>query len=339
MDSLTQIVLGASVGEAVLGKKVGNKALLWGAIAGTIPDLDVIFARGDAITEIVVHRGYSHSIVFAIAMAPLLGWLVHRLYQKRNEASQWEWTRLFFWSIFTHPLLDCLTTYGTQLFLPFSDYRVSIASVFVVDVFYTLPFLICVVAVLFVSRDRFRLRRRINQFGLILSTAYLTLGIINKFRATEVFEKSIAAQNQQMELRFVGTTPLNIVLWYGVAETDSAFYIGYHSFFSRSDVVVWIQYQKLQELLSEVKDECGIDRLKWFSDNLYVVRKGGQDTLNFYSLKFGRTNFTEESAEGSFSFYFRIVGTQNPVYESIRNTEGVQLKNSLWELKEKISGN
>ena len=42
MDSLTQIVLGASVGELVLGKKIGNKSILWGAIAGTIPDLDVL---------------------------------------------------------------------------------------------------------------------------------------------------------------------------------------------------------------------------------------------------------------------------------------------------------
>ena len=42
MDSLTQIVLGASVGEAALGRKVGNRAMVWGAIAGTIPDLDVI---------------------------------------------------------------------------------------------------------------------------------------------------------------------------------------------------------------------------------------------------------------------------------------------------------
>jgi len=42
MDSLTQIVLGAACGEIALGKKIGNKALLFGAIGGTIPDLDVI---------------------------------------------------------------------------------------------------------------------------------------------------------------------------------------------------------------------------------------------------------------------------------------------------------
>ena len=45
MDSLTQIVLGAACGEIVLGKKIGNRALLFGAIGGTIPDLDVFIGR------------------------------------------------------------------------------------------------------------------------------------------------------------------------------------------------------------------------------------------------------------------------------------------------------
>ena len=45
MDSLTQIVLGAACGEVALGKKIGNKALLFGAIGGTIPDLDVFVGR------------------------------------------------------------------------------------------------------------------------------------------------------------------------------------------------------------------------------------------------------------------------------------------------------
>jgi len=43
MDSLTQIVLGGAIGELVAGRKMGNRAVLWGAIAGTIPDLNVFF--------------------------------------------------------------------------------------------------------------------------------------------------------------------------------------------------------------------------------------------------------------------------------------------------------
>jgi len=67
MDSLTQIVLGAAMGEAVLGKKIGNRAILWGAVAGTIPDLDV-FVRffTDPITATEMHRGFSHSLLFCI---------------------------------------------------------------------------------------------------------------------------------------------------------------------------------------------------------------------------------------------------------------------------------
>ena len=82
MDSLTQIVLGAAVGEAVLGRKVGTRAMLWGAIAGTIPDLDVFLRYfTDPITATEMHRGFSHSLVFAIMMAPILGSLANRIHK------------------------------------------------------------------------------------------------------------------------------------------------------------------------------------------------------------------------------------------------------------------
>ena len=110
MDSLTQIVLGAAVGEAVLGRKIGNKAMLYGAIAGTIPDLDVLAQTfTDTITATEMHRGFSHSIVFAVLAAPLLGWLTNKLEHKKGLGWQ-SWSWLFFWGIFTHPLLDIFTT-------------------------------------------------------------------------------------------------------------------------------------------------------------------------------------------------------------------------------------
>ena len=42
MDTITQMALGAAVGEAVLGRKMGGRAMLWGAALGTLPDLDII---------------------------------------------------------------------------------------------------------------------------------------------------------------------------------------------------------------------------------------------------------------------------------------------------------
>lgn len=343
MDSLTQIVLGAAVGEATLGRKVGNKALLWGAIAGTIPDLDVLYIKligGDAIDEIVLHRGFSHSILFAFLMAPILGWLVNWLYKKKQQADFKGWTTLFFWSIFTHPLLDSLTTYGTQLFLPFSDYRVSIASVFVVDLFYTLPFLLCVIGVSMLARTNSK-RRLLNYVGLGLSSTYLLIGLLNKYLATQVFEHDLAKKPDKMELVFTGVTPLNIVLWYGVAETEDSFHVGYYSLFDDNREIDWLAFQKNHQLLDGVENEYGIDRLKWFSDQLYVVSEQGNDTLNLYTMKFGRSKFTSENPEGSFAFYMRVIKLPdgNLKYESVRDVKSIDMKKQLTMLFSRALGN
>lgn len=81
MDSLTQITLGAAVGELVLGRRIGNRAMVWGAIAGTIPDLDV-FSRFwmTEIEALAFHRGVTHSLLFAVTTPFLFGWLTHRYY-------------------------------------------------------------------------------------------------------------------------------------------------------------------------------------------------------------------------------------------------------------------
>lgn len=146
MDSLTQIVLGAACGEIALGKKIGNKALLFGAIGGTIPDLDVFIGRWlfqNEIDAMAFHRGFMHSMIFAILASVILGYLVYWLYntgKRTGITTRKDWIFLFFLSIFTHPLLDSFTPYGTQLFLPFSNYRVAINNISVVDPIYTLPF-------------------------------------------------------------------------------------------------------------------------------------------------------------------------------------------------------
>ena len=173
MDSLTQIVLGASVGEAVLGKKVGNKAILWGAIAGTIPDLDV-FTRYfvDEVTALQWHRGISHSLFFCIVAAPILGWLVSKIH--KNSLADWVgWSKLMFMSLVTHPLLDAHTTWGTQFFWPF-DLRIAYKNIFVADPIYTVPFLILLIIAMTKRRDNPK-RRFYNNLGLYISSGYMIL--------------------------------------------------------------------------------------------------------------------------------------------------------------------
>ena len=71
MDSVTQLAYGAAVGEAVLGSKVGRKALLWGGVLGTLPDLDVLIPLGGPVEDFVYHRGFSHSFFLLALVSPL----------------------------------------------------------------------------------------------------------------------------------------------------------------------------------------------------------------------------------------------------------------------------
>ena len=102
MDSLTHVVFGAALGEAVLGKKIGKKAMLLGAMANTLPDLDVFLVLGDPIREITLHRGLSHSLMFPVFAAPLLAWLAVRFF--KDPVSFKAWAAFFFTLIITHPL-------------------------------------------------------------------------------------------------------------------------------------------------------------------------------------------------------------------------------------------
>ena len=107
MDSFTHLVLGAAIGEATLGKKLGRKAMLWGAVADTIPDLDVFGTNFCTDAEqLMVHRGFSHSILFVLVMAPILGWIVNNLY--KHESTTWKnWAWLFFGGLSSPPEFLC----------------------------------------------------------------------------------------------------------------------------------------------------------------------------------------------------------------------------------------
>jgi len=365
MDSLTQIILGAATGELVLGKKIGNRAMLWGAVGGTIPDLDVMgrFFLSN-IDNLAFHRGFSHSIVFAVLGAVVFGWLVHRLYQSKYhhwiaiitkalaallvafavkfvfniflpdnpipfiiaiillavllivvsrrryfsqswqapDASLRDWQWLFFWSVFTHPILDCFTMYGTQLFAPFSDYRVAWNTVSVVDPMYTVPFLICLLVASFYNRTN-KMRFRWNVAGIIISSGYLLFTVINKQRINTVFEQALAAKGVQYERYISGPTILNNILWNATVETENEFLIGQYSWFDE----VPIQFNtvpKNHDLLVNANTDYVVKTLRWFSKDYYNVLPSDSG-LQYNDMRFG-TFRGEGNKPEDYIFRFRL---------------------------------
>ncbi len=292
MDSLTQIVLGAAVGEVVLGKKLGNRAVFWGAVAGTIPDLDVFlnFIVSDKMSVMLMHRAFSHSFLFAFLMAPIFGYLLSKLFN-RSKATFRDWTVLFFWGFLTHILLDVQTTYGTQLLWPFHN-RLAISNVFVVDPFYTVPFLLFVITVMFFKRSNPK-RAKINKIGLYVSTGYLVLTLLIKAYTYQVFTKNLSLHNIKYNRIETGPTPLNAILWYANVETDDNYYIGYYSLLDKDKNIRFKKFDKQPELRNKLKDYRNFKRMNHFSKDWYVLSQKN-DTIYYDNVRFGTFGFKDE---------------------------------------------
>ncbi len=374
MDSLTQIVLGAAAGEVVLGKKIGNRAMIWGGVAGTIPDLDVVGKFFlSPIDNLAFHRGISHSIFFSVFAALILGWLVHRIYassyhkwiatatkvlavltitialdfifqriwsgtiiptillalslslflffhaRKRYFKGTWQqpqaslrdWQWLFFWGLFTHPILDCFTMYGTQLFAPFSDVRISWGTISVADPLYTIPFLVCL---LIAARfQRYELKRRVwNYSGIAISSLYMTFTVINKQNVNKAFETALTEQGIDVN-RFVSNVAIfNNLLWSCTAESDSCYYVAQYSIFDE----VPIQFNRLEKnhhLLKDIDTDYTVNKLRWFSDQYFTVIPI-DDKLQFNDLRFGTFSGQGQGAD-DYIFKFLLTYYEGKGYE------------------------
>lgn len=306
MDSLTQIVLGAACGEAVLGRKIGNKALLFGAIGGTIPDLDVFIGSllySNEIQAMAFHRGFMHSILFSIIGAFAFGLLVYKLYNKGKRLDSTtlkDWQLLFFWSLFTHPILDCFTPYGTQLFYPFSNYRVAFNNISVADPLYTTPFLICLIVLLFFKRQH-KSRKLWLKLGIGISSAYMLFTIGNKFYIDAVFEKSLKAQAVNFSRFRTQPTIFNNILWYGVAETDTEYYMGFYSLLDKTNRVPKWQVIPKEPSVIDMSNQ-DLATLAWFSDDFYKIRRSNiQGEYKYSDLRYALLN-PEDSESSLFTF-------------------------------------
>ncbi len=301
MDSLTQIVLGAAVGEAVLGKKIGNKAPLWGGIIATVPDLDVIPAIWmDAVGKISFHRGFSHSLFFFILASPLFGWLLCKLY-RRQEATWHDWTILSFLALFTHSLLDCFTSWGTQLFWP-HPYRVAWNTIFVVDPLYTIPFLVAVIWMTFYNKLS-AMRQKINYAGLVVSSTYLVLTVVNKQIVNGTFEDALASKQIKFERYTTKPAPFNNILWTAVIELDEGYYTGYYSFLDRDEDISFSYVDKKHELLGGLPPDDNLSTLIYITNGYYSVEKL-DDRLLLHDLRFGLALDTKTGKRDFISSFF-----------------------------------
>ncbi len=331
MDSLTHTVLGACVGEALAGKKLGKQAMFWGALANNIPDIDVITSMWMSQADsLLAHRGFTHSILFAIIVPPLFAFLLSRLHRNKQMNFR-NWWMIFASGLFIHIIIDAFTCYGTGWFEPFSHHRVTMNVLFVADPFYTISLLISFTALLII-KERKKSRRIWTYLGLWISTFYIGYAFFNKLIIDNIFKKELARQQINYENYFTTPTPLNNFLWYMVAKNDSGFYLGYYSFFDTKNEMELNFRSKNEYLLSGLQKNKDLQTLKRFSKNYYAVQNIN-DTLYLSDIRFGTTGgWADASADFVFRYCLEKDANNDLIIQRGRfKSSGKDALTSLWK--------
>lgn len=276
MDSLSQIALGAAVAVATMGRRTALwKAALWGAVAGTLPDLDVLIDHGDPIRNMVLHRAETHApfwlTLFSLPMAAFVAKL-------HGQWPLWRRWWLAIWLVLvTHPLLDAMTVYGTQLALPFSDHPFGVGSVFIIDPLYTLP-LLAGVGWALATRGAGR-GMAANAAGLLLSTAYLGWGVAAQLHVERIARDALAAQGISAERLLVTPTAFNSLLWRIVAMSGDRYHEGFYSLLDGGRRVGFDPFERGAALAEQLQGLDGVRRIAAFSKGFYKLQADGDRVL------------------------------------------------------------
>lgn len=293
MDSLTHLALGACMGEAFAGRTLGKKAMLWGAMAQSIPDIDFVASFWmDTSSNLLAHRGFTHSFLFCAVITPLLALLAEHWHRPHNIRLQ-RWMLFFGGVIFIHIFIDAFNNYGVGWLEPFSHRRISFNSIYVADPFFSVWPAIACVALIYLKRW-IPQRKKWWRAGLVLPGLYLIYCLFNK-SAIDGDVKSILQKQQISYTRYFSTpAPLQNWLWYVVAGNDSGYHVGFRSLFDSKKEIAFQYFSRNDSLLLPVLDHADLQQLKRFSQEFYTVEKWN-DTLVFNDLRFGQ-----------------IIGWQNP---------------------------
>jgi inner membrane protein len=285
----------------VLGRKVGRLAPIWGGICGLLPDLDILIPYLDPVKRFTYHRGASHSLLVITLLTPLIVALILKINSHTHEQRR-RWYLLVFLALITHILLDCFTVYGTQIFWPLKTPPVMWSTIFIIDPLYTVPLLSGLLATLILSRksDRWRL---LNNIGIALSTLYLCWSVGAKLYVTHTVKESLARQQIASHRILTGPTPFNTVLWRVLVMEDDGYYEGFYSLLDHSREIELTRFPSENELLQGVEPHWPVERLRWFTQGFYAVRKFS-DGVVISDLRMG--------LEPNYIFNFKVARIGNP---------------------------
>jgi inner membrane protein len=303
MDSITHIALGAVVGEAIAGKSLGKRAMYFGALAQSLPDIDFVasFFLSPA-DNLLAHRGITHSFLFGILATIVLAVLGRRTHRPLKIPIK-TWYLFFGTEILLHLLLDSCNAYGVGWLEPFSDKRFSFDVLFVADPFYSIWVGISMMVLIYMDSKNPKRKFWIS-FGLIASSIYLIHAVSNKVIVERDLKNALSSNKIQPSRLLTTPTPANSWLWFAVAEVDSGFHITYRSRWDTSPNITFKYFPKRDDLIQPFREEHETRQLLKFSQGFYTAEKWQDSIVVFNDLRFGQiAGWTDPDAPFVFHYY------------------------------------
>lgn len=297
MDSVSQFLMGSAMGQIILGPKHQGKGALIGGIAGTIPDLDVIPLIGSSLTsQLLNHRGLSHSLIFCVLMPPLLAWASKRWIGWHISFKRW----VAFWTLafITHVLLDLMTTWGTQIFWPHPA-KIALDALFIIDPLLTFPLAIgCVLAAI-------KKHHRPAIWGVIITSGYMLCALGLQNFMSNKFHNAFEKQNIQVTSKIVRPTPFNTVYWAVTARnSNDELIMGYARLWDQTKEITFSEpiFQQ-SHLIDLIKDQADSKILLNVTKGYYVIKEEESKVI-IQDARFGRLGGWMKQAESRFLFNY-----------------------------------
>ena len=266
MDPLSQGTVGAAFAQSVANKNNIFKISVIGFLAGLAPDLDILIkSPTDPILFLEYHRQFTHSLFF-IPFGSLIVALILFPFVKSSMSMK----TVYYASLLgyaTHGLLDACTSYGTQLFWPFSNERVTWNNISIIDPLFTIPALILVVIAIKTKKKIF------SFFSIGWIIFYLSLGFIQYERALLAAVELAQVRGHSPERLTLKPSFGNLILWKSIYQHKETFYVdairaAQSSTWCAGESIRVFDYQyHLPNLEKESQQKKDIERFRWFSQD------------------------------------------------------------------------
>ena len=266
MDPLSQGTVGAAFAQSIANKNNIIKIGIIGFLAGLAPDLDVLIrSENDPILFLEYHRQFSHSLFFIPFGSLIVSLLIFPLFKKSMSL------RTIYMASFlgyaTHGLLDACTSYGTLLFWPFSNERVTWNNISIIDPLFTIPVLILIGIAI-------KTRKKIFSFfaiGWIIF--YLSLGFVQYERASSAAIELAKSRGHVAERMTLKPSFGNLILWKSIYQHEETFYVDAIRIVQSTtlclgeNIRVFDYQYHLPDIDKDSQQRKDIERFRWFSQD------------------------------------------------------------------------